>query len=86
MAENIFAEGVNFYRPNEKAPDFIKGQVVIIVSDLLKFQTTHSLPDKIRFDLKKSAKGNLYLSLNTYNPMKKEDGETEVETKPESPF
>jgi len=69
--QNIFAEGVNFYKPNEKAPDFIKGNIVISMTKLLDFQKTHKLDDTIRLDLKKSKEGKLYLTLNTFIATKK---------------
>lgn len=70
--EVVFAEGINFYKPGEKSPDFIKGNIVLDKEKLLKWLET--MPNNVvRLDLKKSAKGNLYLSLNSWEPMKKAD-------------
>lgn len=75
-----FAEGINFYKPGEKSPDFIKGNIVIDKEKLSAWLA--GLPNNIvRIDLKKSAKGNLYLSLNSWEPLKTADpskGEVDI--------
>lgn len=65
MSDPIFPDGIRVYPPNDGAPDFVKGALVI---DSLKFAAwLGQQPDKtVRLDIKLSRKGPLYLQLNTY--------------------
>ncbi len=69
----IFIEGMRFFKPRENAPQSIKGNLVITLSELREFIKKHDIKDQMRVDLRKSeAKGTYYFTLNTYNPVKKE--------------
>ncbi|MDZ4231641.1 MAG: hypothetical protein U1C72_00105 [Candidatus Pacearchaeota archaeon] len=62
-----FVEGLRIYEPRENAPDFIVFNFQAFVDDLVKFlQENKDEKGQVRFDLKKSKGGKLYLSLNTY--------------------
>ena len=76
MSNVIFADGFNVYSPNEKAPDFVKGAVVI---DIKKFKawlasnanyivTDNNGNDVLRMQIKESQQGKLYASVDTYQP------------------
>jgi hypothetical protein len=68
----VFAKGVNFYKPRENAPEWVKGSIVINIEQLLAFAEEQDIKNTLRFDLRKSKdKGTLYLTLNTFNPVKK---------------
>lgn len=71
MTETIFPDGITFDKVEiEKAP-WIKGKIAVNPERLLKFaQEGNFLSPKgyIFLDLKKSSKGNLYLSVNTWKP------------------
>ena len=75
MAENIFADGMRFIRPNEKTPEFIKGRISIKVDQFIEFLKKHQNENGwVNLNLKKSReRGELYLSLNTFVPKKQED-------------
>ena len=64
----IFPEGVSFFKPREGAPEFVKGNLVITLSELTKFAEEMKLGDTVRIDMNKSTKGNIYLALNTWKP------------------
>ena len=68
--EKIFADGIQFRRPKEGAPEFVKGKISVNVETFTKFINQHQQNGWVNMDLLKSAKGNLYLALNTW---KKED-------------
>lgn len=72
MADNIiFIDGLKFDKPNEGAPEFIKGKLSIHAERLTKFIAEHKNENGyINIDLKKSKEGKLYLALNNY----KKDG------------
>lgn len=73
--ETIFIKGMQFYKPRDGAPEFIKGNIVIQKAELIEFLKTLST-ETVRIDLKKSKeKGTLYLALNTFNPIKKVEKE-----------
>jgi len=77
--DTIFIKGMQFYRPNEKSPEWIKGNIVIQRKELIEFLNTLE-NDTVRIDLKKSKeKGTLYLALNTFNPMKREENSRQPE-------
>lgn len=72
--EKIFADGFRFTKPREGAPEFVKGNLNIKVAEAIAFLQKHEKNGGwVNIDLKKSAKGNLYLELNDWTPMKKED-------------
>lgn len=81
--EFIFIEGMRFFKPRENAPQSIKGNLVITLSELRDFIKKHDIKDQMRIDLRKSeAKGTYYFTLNTYNPMKKEEDKIDPENIP----
>ena len=65
----IFVEGIRFFKPRENAPTWIKGNVVITLSELRDFIKKHDIKDQLRIDLCKSEKkGTYYWTLNTWKP------------------
>ena len=77
MADKIFAEGIRFERPNENAPDFVKGKISVNLADFTAWATKNvNERGWINLDLKKSKeKGTLYLELNTYKKAKTPEDE-----------
>lgn len=65
MTDIKFADGLSIYPPNEKAPDFVKGDMVI-TSDFIAFFNANQKQGKLKFQLKVSKLGKLYAELNTY--------------------
>ena len=76
MSDITFVNGINFYKPHEKAPDFVKANGQINKAELIEF--LESQPDKFRFALKESKNGKYYAAVDDYKPKEdeapKEDG------------
>lgn len=68
MADDIiFIDGLKFEKPNDKAPEFVKGKLSIHAERLTTFIAQHKNENGyLNIDLCKSKKGDLYLKLNTY--------------------
>lgn len=73
--ENVFVDGLYAYKPHEKAPDFVKLDLVAYVKDICPFfQENEDEEGKVKFQLRKSQGGKYYLALNTW---KKEETQEE---------
>lgn len=74
MADITFPEGISAFKPNERAPDFVKASISIDVKKFQEWLQTHpELRDEkgyIKLSIKESSKeGNKwYLAVNTYRP------------------
>ena len=82
MSEKIFANGLSFKRPNEKAPSFVKGSLSIKTDEFIEFLKANTVNGWVNLDLKESQKGTLYFELNTWQPSDKfvkKDGKIAVE-------
>lgn len=83
MADKIFANGLSFKRPNEKAPEFVKGSLSIKTDEFIDFLKANSVNGWVNLDLKESQGGKLYFELNTWQPkekfVKNDEGKIEVE-------
>lgn len=66
----LFVDGMSFFKPNEGAPDFIRGTISVDPNKLIAFfkENKQYMSEKgyFKIDVKKSKKGSLYLALNTY--------------------
>ena len=76
----IFVDGLNVYTPNENAPDWVKADMVINPTQLVKWleqndqyhkEGKHGLENRLQ--VKQSAQGKLYASVDTYEPKLKEE-------------
>lgn len=63
--DNKFPQGISVYPPNEKAPKFIKADVVV-GRDFVAYFNEHQKMGKLRLQLKESKAGKLYFEINTY--------------------
>ena len=62
-----FVDGMRFEKPNEKAPEWIKGKISIEVAKLIPWlEANKNERGWVNIDLKKSKNNNLYLQLNTF--------------------
>lgn len=63
-----FIEGLRAFKPHEKAPDFLKANLLISRDDRNKFlEWVANQPDgDIRIDIKESKKETYYCALNDY--------------------
>ena len=70
----IFAEGLRFFKPNEKAPSWIKGNVTINLQELREFIKKQDFKEPVmRLGLCKSEKkGTYYFTLNDWKPTSKD--------------
>jgi|DEB0MinimDraft_6_1074348.scaffolds.fasta_scaffold12161_8 cytochrome c-type biogenesis protein CcmE len=73
----VFVDGLNVFQPNENAPDWIKADMVINPTQLVKWleQNDQHLREgkrglELRLQIKKSAQGKLYASVDTFKPKK----------------
>lgn len=72
--EKVWADGFRFEKPTEGSPEWLKGRISVKVPEAIPFLEKHqNNAGWVNIDLKKSAKGVLYLELNTWQPPKKED-------------
>ena len=65
--ETKFVNGLRVFKPHEKAPDFVKLNFLADAQELADWLLANKDEEgKVRFDLLKSQKENLYLKLNDY--------------------
>ena len=76
----VFVDGLNVFTPNENAPEWIKADMVINPTQLVKWleQNDQYLREgkrglELRLQIKKSAQGKLYAAVDTYQPKLKEE-------------
>ena len=71
----VFVDGLNVYTPSQNAPDWIKADMVINPTKLVKWlqqnddylkEGKHGL--ELRLQIKQSAQGKLYAAVDTYEP------------------
>ena len=80
MADVKFPEGIKFFKPFDKAPVFVKGNISIDRDEFITWLSAQPTDDKgrVKLDLKKSQKGTLYLSVNEYGLTPQKDEELEA--------
>lgn len=64
--EAIFPQGIIFKKPNEKAPEWVKGQLSFKVDEACAFLQEHVNNGWVNIDIKKSKEGKMYLQLNAW--------------------
>ena len=76
----IFVDGLNVFKPNENAPEWIKANMVINPTQLVKWleQNDQYLKEgkrglELRLEIKQSAQGKLYAAVDTFEPKLKEE-------------
>ena len=70
MAEKQFPNGIRAFKPNAKAPAFVKADLTINKAELTTW--LQSQPDTIRLSVKESQKGTYYIEVNTFTPQQNE--------------
>lgn len=92
----VFVDGLNIYTPNSNAPEWVKADMVINPTKLIKWlqdndqylkEGKHGL--ELRLQVKESASKKLYASVDTYQPKLKEEvtsKQTVVEEDDSLPF
>lgn len=77
-----FVNGIRAFKPNEKAPSFVKANLTVNKTELLEWLDTQ--PDEIRVSMKESQKGSYYLEVDSYQRQETKPKEDEV--KDDLPF
>lgn len=65
--EKVFADGFRFNR-NEKAPDFVVGNLSIKVEEAVQFINNHARDGWVNLSIKYGRSGNPYIELDTFIP------------------
>jgi hypothetical protein len=65
--DKIFADGFVFKR-NEKAPDFVVGNVSVKVEEATAFLKQHAKNGWVNLQIKNSQGGKYYIELDTFEP------------------
>jgi len=68
-----FVEGMRYFPPREKAPDFVKGTISVEPAKLMEYLETQETDDKgyVKFQIKLSKNGKYYLEVDTWKPENK---------------
>ena len=73
MSEVKFVDGLRVFPPHERAPDFVKAQLVITRKALGNWLRGEP-DDEIRIDVKESRNGKWYAAVNDYRPQRNSTG------------
>lgn len=65
--DKIFADGFVFKR-NEKAPDFVVGNISVKVEEAVAFLKQHAKNGWVNLQVKNSQGGKYYMELDTFEP------------------
>ena len=71
MSKKVFAEGLWFYPPHERAPDFVKGKLSISADRFVKWLRVQPLDDKgfIKLDITESRESGKYsIAVDDWKP------------------
>lgn len=75
--EGKFPKGIIVFSPNEKAPDFVKAEIIIGVEEFKEFldETSDTVEnekygEQLKLTLKESKEGKLYLQINDFQKSK----------------
>ena len=75
--ETIYPKGVRIFKPHGKAPDFVKGVMILTMNELVKFAkensellTEYNGEKQLRFQIL-DGKDGLYATVDTFKPENK---------------
>ena len=67
--ENKLVNGLWVYKPNDKAPDFVKANLSISVDDFIDYLKANQTPKgQIKIDILESRDDKYYAKLNNWTP------------------
>jgi hypothetical protein len=73
--ERVFADGFSFKR-NEDAPEYVIGRLSMKVEEAVAFMKKHANSNGwVNVSILYGRSGNPYVELDTYEPVKKDDGQ-----------
>jgi hypothetical protein len=64
--ETVFADGMKAFKPHDRAPEFVKAELVIDCQQFEDFMKANHVMGEIRITIKEGQKGPYYAALNTY--------------------
>ena len=86
MSDKKYVEGVRFFNPHPKSPDFVKGTVVITPNDLIEWLkenksvlTDYNGKKQLKLQMLEGNKG-IYFKVDDFVPSGKQSISPEVET------
>ena len=69
MTDKIFADGLMFQEPSEKAPSWVKGKISVNVKKFTDFlNQQQNERGWVNLDVKQAKGGSIYVELDTYKP------------------
>jgi hypothetical protein len=77
MAEKIFAQGIIYKEPSDKAPDFVVGGLSVKKSEFIPFLQNCD-GDWVNLKINIGKSGKPYVELDTWKPNKREEPEEEI--------
>lgn len=73
--EKIFADGILWKDPHEKAPEYVKGELIVNAEKFNEFMRNNmqyaSAKGWLNIQMKESKNGSIYFELNTWKPAPK---------------
>lgn len=87
MEEKVFANGIIFKLPSEKAPDFVRGSISFKTDEAIQWIKEHTENGWCNIDLKvgkpkEGQPGKPYAELNTWKPKEQGSGDYSPKTDP----
>ena len=73
MTDKIFANGLIAKQPHMKAPDFVKVNLSVKVSDFKAYMDEHQVDGWCNIQVKESKGGKWYAEKDTFTPSKSEE-------------
>ena len=86
MAEKVYVEGFRGFKPNEKAPDFVLGTLIVTPKEFIdflnnkcsKYFTEYNGKQQIKFQVLRAKDGGLTFVVDTYvKPEQKQEDESD---------
>jgi hypothetical protein len=66
--EPVWPSGLRVFQPHEKAPDFVKAEIVINCQEFEQFMKARHVMGTLKLTMKQGRSGALYCQLNTFVP------------------
>lgn len=83
----VFVDGVNVYTPSSSAPEWVKANMTINATKLMKWlnENDEHLKEgkeglELRLQIKQSTAGKLYVAVDTFEPKLKEEVKAKAQT------
>jgi hypothetical protein len=74
--DKIFAQGLIAKQPHQNAPDFVKVNLSVKVSEFVEYLNQHQVDGWCNIQVKESKAGKWYAEKDNFTPSKKEEYQT----------